>query len=217
MVFRRAGNDKREEVVEEDEDGLNILSDEDDEDGVEAEPVFLAGDTCWVCQEEPGRVGLDPSCHGAYPGGDDPILLGAKCLEARLIEAYAKNDGIAVIAEPFGENSLHLYYRIDEMPAYQFPREDVEGISWILLTIGGPCARCKEQSHFAWLAPAFVDPELPEEADRPVFRNLDAEFENLCRSCAAKALAKAYLALGLPLLNVELPRSAMGVMMPSGG
>jgi hypothetical protein len=214
MVFRRAGgDDEREEIVDEDEDGLNILSDEDDED---AEPVFAAGDTCWVCQDEPGRVGLDPTCHGAYGADQEPVLLGERCLEATLIEAYSKNDGIAVLVEPFGDNDQHLYYRIDEMPAYQFPREDVEGISWILLTIGGACARCKEQSHFAWLKPAFVDPDLPEDPDRAVFRNLDSDFENLCRSCAAKALAKAYLALGAPLLNVELPRSAMGVMMPSG-
>lgn len=216
MVFRRTGNDNEDEVVEDDADGLNILSDEDEEDDVDTEPMFVAGDKCWSCQEEPGRVGLDPSCHGMYPGGDDPILLGATCLEAKLIEAYSKNDGIAVIVEPFGEHALHLYYRVDEMPAYQFSREDVEGISWILLTIGGPCARCKEQSHFAWLTPSFVDPELPEEADRAVFRNLDADFENLCRSCAAKALSKAYLLLGVPLMNVEIPRSAMGVMMPSG-
>lgn len=215
MVFRRAGGDAREDVVEEDEDGLNILSDEDEEDAPD-ESMFVEGEMCWLCQEERGRVGLDPTCHGAYPGDDGPVLLGPKCLEARLVEAYAKNDGIAVIVEPFGDNNLHLYYRVDEMPAYQFPREDVEGISWILLTIGGPCARCQEQSHFAWLTPEFVDPELPEEANRAVFKNLDAEFENLCRSCAAKELARAYLALPLSLVTVELPRSAMGVMMPSG-
>jgi hypothetical protein len=214
MVFRRAGDDEREEVVDEDEDGLNIVSDDDDDDVDDS--IFQAGDMCWSCQQEPGLVGLDPTCHGAYAGDDDRILLGAKCLEARLIDLYAKNEGIAVIVEPFGRNNFHLYYRIDEMPAYQFPREDIEGISWILLTIGGPCARCQEQSHFAWLTPAFVDPELPEDPDRAVFRNLDGDFENLCRACAAKELAQVYLNLGLSLLTAELPRSAMGVMMPSG-
>jgi hypothetical protein len=62
----------------------------------------------------------------------------------------------------------------------------------------------------------FVDPELPEDEDTPVFRELDRDFERLCRSCAAKALAAVYKSMNLPLMTVELPRSAMGVMMPSG-
>ena len=32
----------------------------------------------------------------------------------------------------------------------------------------------------------------------------------------AKALTAAYTSMDLPLMTVELPRSAMGVMMPSG-
>lgn len=215
MVFRRAGDDEREEIADEDEDGLNIVSGDDDEDG-DGESIFQAGDMCWVCQKEPGLIGLDPTCHGMYAGDGDRVLVGANCIEARLLAMYQQNEGIAVIVEPFGRNNFHLYYRIDEMPAYQFPREDIEGISWILLTIGGPCARCQEQSHFAWLTPAFVDPDLPEDPEQPVFRNLDGDFENLCRACAAKELSRVYLTLGLSLLTAEVPRSAMGVLMPSG-
>jgi hypothetical protein len=216
MVFRRAGDDKRSDVVEEQTDGLNIMSDEDEEyeDGDDIEELFTAGDQCQVCSAELGKVGLDPTCHGTYDG--DLILFGYNCLENGLKDAYAKTEGIAVVAEPFGENKFHLYYRLDEMPAYQFPREDIEPISWLLLTIGDDCARCGEQSHFVWLTPDFVDPELPEGDDEPVFRHLDRDVEHLCRACTATALAKAYKALRLPLMTVELPRSAMGVMMPSG-
>ncbi len=210
MVTRREG--EKEPVVREDEDGLNIISDEDDDDGTMAR--FTEGELCWICKDEQGRVGLDPTRHGSYDG--DPVFYGYKCLEAGLRTAYAQNDGIAIIAEPFGGNAFHLYYRLDEMPAYQFAREDIEGISWLLLTIGDACARCGEQSHYAWLTPDFVDPELPEEETRPVFRNLDKDIEHLCSNCTAAALAKAYEAMRLPLLTVEMPRSAMGVLMPSG-
>ena len=72
------------------------------------------------------------------------------------------------------------------MPAYQFVREDVEAISWLLLTIGDNCARCGEQSHFAWLTRDFVDVQLPE--NKPLFRNLDGEIEHLCGACAGAAL-----------------------------
>jgi hypothetical protein len=218
MVFRRSGSDDGEQVQDEDTDGLNIVSEDDDdeeEDGGGEETIFVRGEQCWVCQAEPGTVGVDPTCHGTY-GGEEPVLVGYRCLEQALRDAYAKDEGIAIIAEPFGANIFHLYYRLDEMPAYQFPREDVEAISWLLLSIGDDCARCGEQSHFAWLTPDFVDPELPEEPDRAVFRNMDRDVEHLCKGCAAAALAKSYAALKLPLITVEVPRSAMGVMMPSG-
>jgi hypothetical protein len=219
MVFRRMGEEGRGQVQEEQTDGLNIISDEDDDDeeqGADGEPtLFVRGEQCWLCQAEPGTVGIDPTCHGGY-SGDEPVLVGRQCLEQALKDAYTKDEGIAIIVEPFGANDMHLYYRLDEMPAYQFPREDVEAISWLLLTIGDDCARCGEQSHFAWLTPQFVDPELPDEPSRAVFRNMDRDIEHLCRACTAAQLAKSYAALALPLITVELPRSAMGIMMPSG-
>lgn len=218
MVFRRSGDDERDQVQEAQTDGLNIISDEDEDeeeivDGEET--LFTPGEQCWICQAEPGTVGIDPTCHSTYPG-EEPVLVGHKCLEQALKDAYAKDEGIAIIVEPFGENDMHLYYRLDEMPAYQFPREDVEAISWLLLTIGDNCARCGEQSHFAWLTSEFVDPELPEEPNHAVFRNMDRDIEHLCRACTAAQLAKTYAALKLPLITVEIPRSAMGIMMPSG-
>ena len=80
-------------------------------------------------------------------------------------------------------------------------------------SLGDACARCGEQSHVAWLTPEFVDQKLPE--NRAVFRNLDADVEHLCQACTAAALAQAYRELELPLITVELPRSAMGVLMPT--
>lgn len=215
MVFRRTGREEEQDRIDEDDDGLNILSDDDDEDD-EEEEMFAEGELCWACQSEPGRVGVDPTCHGVYTGEDGATLLGYDCLAKGLKDAYARTEGIAVIVEPFADNKFHLYYRLDEMPAYQFPRSDIEAISWLMLTIGDACSRCGEQSHVAWLTPEFVDPELPEEEDRAVFRNMDRDYERLCRSCAAAALAETYRALDLPLMTVELPRSAMGIMMPSG-
>ena len=197
----------------------NIVSADDEDDYAEdvvfeIEDLFTPGEQCMVCTNEPGRVGLDPSCHGSYDG--DATLLGYNCLEGALKDAYAQNDGIAIVVEPFGDNKSHLYYRLDEMPAYQFNREDVEGVSWLLLTIGDACGRCGEQSHTAWLTPKFVDQDLPEEPEKSVFRNLDKDIEHLCRGCAAAALAAAYTKLNLPMMTIEVPRSAMGVVMPSG-
>jgi len=212
MVFRRiGGEEKRDEIVDEDEDGLNIVSGDDDEDE-EGEDLFEEGQPCDVCQAEDGRVGLDPTCRGTYDG--EPVLLGYNCLEGALKDAYKGVDGVAIVVEPFGEYGAHYYYRLDEMPAYQFVREDVEAISWLLLTIGDACGRCGEQSHFAWLTKEFVDERLPE--NRPLFRNLDGDIERLCRNCAASALAESYNSLNLPLMTVELPRSAMGILMPTG-
>jgi hypothetical protein len=193
--------------------GPNIYSaDDEDEDGEElAGDLFEAGQMCDVCGAEDGRVGLDPTCRGAYDG--DPVFYGFKCLPEGLKSSYGAVEGVAVIVEPFDEWSEHYYYRLDEMPAYQFVREDVEAISWLLLTIGNPC-RCGEQSHFAWLGRDFVDPRLPE--GEAVFRNLDRDFESLCGGCAGTLLAQSCISLELPVMTVELPRSAMGIMMPTG-
>lgn len=213
MVFRRIGGEEgREQAGEEDSDGLNIVNGDDDEDEEEVEDLFEEGQPCDVCQAEDGRVGLDPTCRGTYDG--DPVLLGYNCLEGALKDAYKAVEGVAIVVEPFGEYAAHYYYRLDEMPAYQFVREDVEAISWLLLTIGDACTRCGEQSHFAWLTKDFVDARLPE--DRAVFRNLDGEIERLCGPCAGAALADSYSSLQLPLMTVELPRSAMGLLMPTG-
>jgi hypothetical protein len=209
MVTRRPQDQPQDEQT----DGLNIISGDDDEDGEEFEgTLFEEGQLCDVCRTEEGRVGVDPTCRGNYDG--DPVFLGYNCLESGLKDAYAKTDGIAVIVESFDEYSDHYYYRLDEMPAYQFVREDVEGISWLFLTIGDACARCGQQSRFAWLDRQFVDPQLPE--NEPVFRNLDREIEHLCGDCLASALAQSYASLKLPLMTVEIPRSAMGILMPTG-
>lgn len=217
MVFRRTGSEHQDKR-EEDDDGLNVVSDDDEEEDEDEgdEEIFSPGDMCSRCEAERGRVGLDPTCHGVYGDGDGPELFGYNCLPQGLAEAYAKTEGIGVIVEPFGHNKFHLYYRLDEMPAYQFPRSDIEAVSWVMLSLGDACSRCGEQSHFAWLTKDFVDPELPEDEDATVFRNMDRNFERLCRTCAAKALTAAYTSMDLPLMTVELPRSAMGVMMPSG-
>ncbi len=213
MVFRRVGEEQRNELLREDEDGLNIISGDDDEDGDERGGVlFESGQFCDVCGAEEGRVGLDPTCRGAYDG--EPVFYGLNCLEAGLRAAYAAVEGVAVVVDAFAEYSDHYYYRLDEMPAYQFVRDDVEAISWLLLTIGGPCARCSEQSHFAWLTRDFVDPLLPE--NEPVFKNMDKDMEHLCGACTGAALAASYASLDLPLMTVELPRSAMGIVMPTG-
>jgi hypothetical protein len=216
MVFRRTGDDERDELAE-DEDALNIISDEDgeEEDGVEdeeLEPLFAAGQQCDICGAEDGRVGLDATCRGSYDG--DPVLFGYNCLADGLKDAWAKVEGVAAVVEPFGEFSGHYYYRLDEMPAYQFVREDIEALSWLMLTVGDACARCGQQSHVAWLTTNFVDQKLPE--NKPLFRNMDLDIEHLCTACGASALASAYRELALPLLTVELPRSAMGVLMPTG-
>jgi hypothetical protein len=212
MVFRRAGGgEEQDEVVEEDDDGLNIVSD-DEEDGDEvAGDLFEPGQLCDVCSKDEGRVGLDPTCRGQYDG--EPLFLCFGCLTGALQDAYKGVEGVAIIVESFGEYGDHYYYRLDEMPAYQFVREDVEAISWLLLTIGDDCARCGEQSHFAWLTRDSVDERLPE--NRAVFRSLDGEIDHLCGSCAGAALAASYKSLELPLMTVELPRSAMGIVMPT--
>ena len=211
MVFRRAETDHQRE---EDENGLNIVSDEEDDDdeGEMTGDLFEPGQLCDVCSKEEGRVGLDPTCRGQYDG--DPVFLCFGCLTGALQDAYKSVEGVAIIVESFDEYSDHYYYRLDEMPAYQFVREDVEAISWLLLTIGDNCARCGEQGHFAWLTRENVDEHLPE--NKALFRKLDGEIEHLCGACAGAALSASYKSLELPLMTVELPRSAMGIMMPTG-
>ena len=213
MVFRRIGDDEQQKLLREDDDGLNITSGDDEDNGEERSgALFEPGQSCDVCGAEDGRVGLDPTCRGAYDG--DPVFYGLNCLEAGLKAAYGAVEGVAVVVESFGDFSDHYYYRLDEMPAYQFVRDDVESVSWLLLTIGGSCGRCGEQSHFAWLTRDFVDPALPE--NEPVFRNMDKDTEHLCGACTGAALALSYRSLDLPLMTVELPRSAMGIVMPTG-
>lgn len=208
-MFRRSGEER--DVEDEDEDGLRITSGDDEDDNGENSPLFAEGQRCDVCSDEDGRVGIDETCRGAYPG--NPVLTGYNCLEGALRDAYARMEGVAAIVEPFGENGAHYYYRVDEMPAYEFVRSDIEAVSWLLLSIGDDCARCGEQSHVAWMTQEVVDPRLPE--NEPVFRSLEADVEHLCTRCAATVVAASYRALGLPLMTVEVPRSAMGIIMPT--
>lgn len=191
---------------------LNIYSGDEDDESAEAGELFAAGQMCDACGRNEGRVGIDPTCRGAYEG--QPTLLCFACLEPALREAYAGVEGVAVVVDPFDEWPDLYYYRLDEMPAYQFVREDVEAISWLMLTVGDECARCGEQSRIAWLTRDFVDPRLPE--NEPVFRNMESDIEHLCGGCAGAALASSCKSLELPLMTVEVPRSAMGILMPTG-
>src|SRR5437764_943327 len=54
------------------------------------------------------------------------------------------------------------------------------------------------------------------EEGKQTFGNLDKDIGHLCKECAASALAESYRSLGLPLMTVELPRGAMGILMPTG-
>src|SRR5581483_6873211 len=104
MVFRRAGDQQREQVQEEDADGLNVVSGDDEDVDVieegdgEGGDLFEEGQQCDVCASEDGRVGVDPTCRGAYDG--DPVLFGFNCLEKGLVDAYQGLEGVAVIVEP---------------------------------------------------------------------------------------------------------------------
>lgn len=193
-----------------DEPDVNIYSG-DGEDGEETAGLFEPGQPCDVCGKE-GRIGIDPTARGTYDG--TPVLACHECAPQALKDAFAEVQGMSVIVEPFGDYDCAWYYRLDEMASYQFVREDLEAISWLFLTIGGPCSRCGEQSRHAWLTDDFVDPRLPEGA--PVFRNLDGDSETLCNACAAGALAEACVSLDLPLIAVDVPRSAMGIIIPTG-
>lgn len=210
MAERRQNDPLAGDDVEDGEQ-FNIISG-DDEDDDAAATLFAEGGECDICGQEPGAIGIDPSCRGAYDG--DPVLVGFNCAAEQIQQAYEGTEGVAVIVEPFGDYSAHYYYRLDEMPAYQFVREDVEAISWLMLTIGDACARCGEQSRFALLTKQFVDESLPE--GEQVFRNLDRDIEHLCGACAAKHLSVAFQTLRLPLITVEVPRGAMGMLMPTG-
>jgi len=198
--------------IEADDDGLNIISEDDEDVEYESYDLFAEGQRCDVCAREDGRIGIDPTCRSMYEG--DPVLVCYGCAPDELQRHYGAVEGVAVIIEPFGKYTAHYYYRLDEMPAYQFVREDIEAISWLMLSLGDECSRCGEQSRFAWLTREMVDPRLPE--GEPVFRNLDREIEHLCAGCGAAELANAYKAMDAPLITVEVPRSAMGILMPTG-
>jgi len=197
---------------DDDDDEFNVVSGDDDDDEYIPHNLFGDGGPCDVCGNDPGRIGIDPTCRGAYDG--EPLLACYACAPEQLKRAYADVEGVGVIIEPFGEYSAHFYYRLDEMPSYQFVREDTEAISWLMLTIGDACKRCGEQSRFALLTKTFVDEDLPENAQ--VFRHLDRDIEHLCAACTATYLAVAYKALQAPLVTVEVPRGAMGILMPTG-
>jgi hypothetical protein len=210
-VVRERGGGRYED--DEQEDDFTVISgDDEDDEEYESPTLFAEGQRCDLCHREDGRVGIDPTCGGRYDG--NPVLSCFGCLERALADEYHGVEGVAVIVEPFGDFREHHYYRIDEMPAYQFVREDVETMSWLMLTVGDDCARCRQQSRFAWLTPDFVDPRLPE--GRQVFRNMDDDIEHLCGTCAAAELAEVYRSLDLPLLTAEVPRSAMGLLIPTG-
>ena len=191
------------------DDDLKVYSEEEVEE--EYAGLFAEGDPCDTCGK-PGRVGIDPTCRGSYDG--EPQLACLDCAPEALKKAFAEVQGMSAIVEPLEDYDVLWYYRIDEMPAYQFVREDIEGVSWLLLTVGGPCSRCGEQSRHAWLPRAFIDPKLPE--GKPVFRNLDRETEALCNACAAAAIAEICAAIAMALITVEVPRGAMGVLIPTG-
>jgi hypothetical protein len=211
-VRRGSGRDDLDASLagDEDDDDLNIIGDDDEAE--ETFDLFVEGQPCDVCGSEEGRVGLDPTGRGAYDG--EPRLFGYNCLADGLRAAWAAIEGVSTVIEPFGEYSALYYYRVDELPAYQFVREDIEAVSWLLLTVGDNCSRCTEQSRHAWLTQDFVDPRLPE--NRPLFRNLDADIEHLCNGHAAERMARACREIELPLMTIELPRSAMGLLMPTG-
>ena len=203
---------KRDDIGDDEDDEFNIISGDDNEDEGITSDLFAEGGECYVCSDEPGTIGIDPTCRGAYDG--EPLLVGERCAVDQIKQLYEQVEGVGVIVEPFGAYAAHFYYRLDEMPAYQFVREDVEAMSWLMLTIGDDCKRCGQQSRFALLTKDFVDESLPEGAR--VFRNLDRPIEHLCASCAGQSLARSYQALGLPMVTIELPRGAMGIVMPTG-
>ena len=96
MVFRRAETDHQRE---EDENGLNIVSDEEDDDdeGEMTGDLFEPGQLCDVCSKEEGRVGLDPTCRGQYDG--DPVFLCFGCLTGALQDAYKAVEGVAILPD----------------------------------------------------------------------------------------------------------------------
>ncbi len=198
--------------IDEDGEGLNIYSGDDDEGEGEPHDLFEEGQLCDLCGSAEGRIGIDPTCRGSYDG--NPVFACFGCAPAALKDAFSGVQGISVIVEPFDDYDTIYYYRVDEMPAYSFIRDDIEAVSWLLLTVGDDCARCGEQSRHAWLTRDFIDPRLPE--GEPVFRDTDRDCEHLCNGCAAAALAEACASMKLPLMTVEVPRSAMGLVIPAG-
>ncbi|HWQ27869.1 MAG TPA: hypothetical protein VNN12_02470 [Dehalococcoidia bacterium] len=174
------------------------------------EPLFEEGQRCDACGVVEGRVGIDPTCGGVYDG--EPTLVCYDCLGPALRRHYGAMEGIAVVVEPAAVFDTHDYYRIDEMAAYEFLQEDIDTVAWMLLEIGGECQQCGEQSHVLWLPIEAIDIELPD--DTPIFVNPDAPRRFLCGTCAGEALARAYRASERRLLQVEVPRAAMGLLLP---
>ncbi|HXF52277.1 MAG TPA: hypothetical protein VNM43_11405 [Dehalococcoidia bacterium] len=181
---------------------------EDEEEGFE--PLFEEGQRCDACGVTEGRVGIDPTCGGVYDG--TPTFVCYDCLQPALRRHYEAMEGIAVVVEPAALFDTHDYYRVDEMAAYEFLQEDIDTVSWMLLTIGGDCEECGEQSHVLWLPVEAIDVELPE--DTPIFVNPEAPRKLLCGPCAADTLAQAYCAAERRLWQVEVPRAAMGLLLP---
>ena len=112
MVFRRTDRE-RELVQEEDANGLNIVSGDDDdeqpdedEEEDEAADLFEEGQQCDVCAAEEGRVGLDPTCRGAYDG--DPVLYGYNCLEKGLKDAYRPLEGVVGLEREGERRGAHI-------------------------------------------------------------------------------------------------------------
>jgi hypothetical protein len=98
------------------------------------------------------------------------------------------------------------------MPAYQFPRImtfDISAAAHDRRRLRAAASRVT-----AWLTPNFVDKNLPEDPDTPVFRNLDKDAEHLCWT-APRPPSPPPTANSTPMMTAEVPRSAMGVMMPS--
>lgn len=173
-------------------------------------PLFAEGQRCDACGVAEGRVGIDPTCGGVYDG--TPAFVCYDCLGPALRREYERMEGIAVIVEPAAMFDTHDYYRIDEMAAYEFLQEDIDTVAWMLLATGGDCEECCEQSHVLWLPVDAIDVELPEDA--PIFVNPEAPRRLLCGPCAADALAMAYRAAERRLWQVEVPRAAMGLLLP---
>lgn len=181
---------------------------DDAEDAVR--PLFVAGQRCDSCGAAEGRVGIDPTCGGAYDG--EPTLVCHDCLEPALRRSYDAMQGIAVVVEPAAVFDTHDYYRVDEMASYEFLQEDIDAVSWMLLAVGGGCEECGEQSHALWLPVEAIDIHLPD--DTPIIVNPEAPGRLLCGGCLAQTLTRAYRATGRPLLQVEVPRAAMGLLLP---
>jgi hypothetical protein len=102
------------------------------------------------------------------------------CAPAALKDAFSGVQGISVIVEPFDDYDTIYYYRVDEMPAYSFIRDDIEAVSWLLLTVGDDRGAAASRASDAWLTRDFTDPRPEGE---PVFRDTTAT----ASTCAMRA------------------------------